>query len=140
MTLMTVAEMPGTPDASRRALPYLEADDVGSYEHPDALNQVPQGMDKRCSHSQAAVPVAAALGCVWRVQLRYMRVSVGMGVGVKVARLIQQKPHSESERREMLQGTGFRVCWGGFLGFFFLLNQIIGKVIFSVISCLIYEN
>lgn len=138
MTLITVVEMPGTPHASRRALPYLEADDVGSYEHPDALYQVPQGVHKRCSHSQAAVPVAAALGCVWGAQLRYVRVSVGMGVGVKVARLIQQKPHSESERRETLQGTGF--VGEDFLGFFFILNQIIKEVIFSVISCLIYEN
>lgn len=95
------------------ALPYLKADDVGSYEHPDALYQVPQGMDKRCSHGQAAVPMAAALGCVWRVRLRYVRVRVGMGVGVKVARLIQQKPHSESGKRKMLQETGFRVCWVG---------------------------
>lgn len=55
------------------------------------------------------MPVAAAVGCVRRVRLRYMRVRVGMGVGVKMARLIQQKTHSESERRK----TGFRV-----VGFF----------------------
>lgn len=123
--------------------PYLKADDVGSHEHPNALYQVPQGMDKGCSHSQAAVPMAAALACAWRVQLRYVRVRVGMGVGVKVARLIQQKPHSESERRELLQKTGFRVCWMGricWVWVFLILNQIIKKVIFGVISCLIYEN
>lgn len=120
---------------------HLEADDVGSYEHPDALYQVPQGVHKRCSHGQAAVPVAAALGCAWRARLRYMRVRVGVGVGVKVAGLIQQKPHSGSERREMLQEMGFRVCWvGRICCFVFILNQIIEKVILSVISCLIYEN
>lgn len=66
---------------------------------------------------------------------------VGVGVGVKVARLIQQKSHSESESREMLQETGFRVCWMRRICWAFnILKQIIEKIIFSVISCLIYEN
>lgn len=87
-------------------------------------------MYKSCSHGKAAVSMAAAVGCVRRVQLRYVSVRVGMGVRVKVARLIQQKTHSESERRKTFQETGFRVWWMVFLvAFFFsfLLNQIISK-------------
>lgn len=74
--------------------------------------------------------MAAAVGCVRRVQLRYVSMRVGMGVRVKVARLIQQKTHSESEGRKTFQETGFRVEWMGFfVAFFFsfLLNHIIGK-------------
>lgn len=65
-----------------------------------------------------------------------------MGVGVKVARLIQQKTHSESERRKTLQETGFKFWWVGFFCCFFsfVLKQIIEKVILSIISCLSYEN
>lgn len=34
---------------------YLEADDVGSYENPDALEEVSQSVNERCSDSQAAL-------------------------------------------------------------------------------------
>lgn len=37
--------------------------------------------------------------------------TVGMGVGVKVSRLIQQKTHSEIGKRKMLQEMGLRVVW-----------------------------
>lgn len=34
---------------------YLEADDVGRYEHPDALDQISQSVDEGRSDSQAAL-------------------------------------------------------------------------------------
>lgn len=36
---------------------------------------------------------------------------VGMGVRMKMSGLIQQKTHSERERRKTFQETGFRAWW-----------------------------
>lgn len=34
---------------------YLETDDVGSYEHPDALEEISQSVNERCPDNEAAL-------------------------------------------------------------------------------------
>jgi len=62
-------------------------------------------------------------------------VTVGMGVGVKVSRLIQQKTHSEIGKRKMLQEMGLRVVWVFFVTLFYFFNSKQNEG--GIISCLI---
>lgn len=119
----------------RSAIPYLETYDVCSYKHTNALYQVPKGMYKCCSHCKAAVSVATAAGCARRVWLRYVGVTVGMGVGMKVSRLIQQKTHSEIGKRKMLQEMGLRVVCVFFVTLFYFFNSKQNEG--GIISCFI---
>lgn len=81
----------------KEAVPYLETYDIGCYKYTNTLYQVPKSMYKCCSHCKAAGSLAIPKGCVRRAWWRYMAVCVRMGM--KVTWLIQQKTHSERERK-----------------------------------------
>lgn len=71
---------------------YLETDDVGSYENPDALEEIPQRVNERRPDSQAALlPLRLAgrrAGGGWST----MRVTVAVRVTVTVAVRVQVAP------------------------------------------------
>lgn len=50
---MVIVNVHGKPFFNKAV--YLEADNVGGYEHPDTLDEVSQSVDEGSSYSQAAV-------------------------------------------------------------------------------------